>query len=104
VQQKKVLIKEQKEQNQCGSTNIFNSNIDFQCPGTQNDYEEELNFLESWLATPSLDDICIEVVEMNVEDNIDDEEINEIFRYWSLEEMKLFYGLMLQKIDDKSAL
>ena len=41
---------------------------------------------------------------MNVEDNIDDEEINLIFRYWSLEEMKLFYGLTLQNIDDESAL
>ena len=41
---------------------------------------------------------------MNTEDNMHDEEINEIFRYWSLEEMKLFYGLMLQNIDDESAL
>lgn len=40
VRQKETLIIEQKEQNQCGSTNIFNSNIDFKCAGTQNDFEE----------------------------------------------------------------
>ena len=57
----KPLITEEKEQNQCGSTNIFNSNIDFQCATTQNDYEEELNFLEAWLATPCLNELCIEV-------------------------------------------
>lgn len=40
---------------------------------------------------------------MNVEDNINDEQINEIFKYWSLEEMKLYYRLMLQKkMDDEN--
>ena len=31
----------EKEHNQCGFANIFNSNIDFECASTQNDYEEE---------------------------------------------------------------
>lgn len=60
AQQEKAFIVEQKEHNQCGSANIFNSNNDFQCVGTQNDYEEELNFLEAWHTTPCLDKVCIE--------------------------------------------
>jgi len=66
------------------------------CIGTQNDYEEELNFLEAWLATPCLDELCIEVVEMNVEDKINDKKINQIFRYCSPEEILFYYNLMLQ--------
>lgn len=38
---------------------------------------------------------------MNLEDNMHDEQINEIFRYWSREEMKLYYSLMLQQIEDE---
>lgn len=71
------------------------------CVGTQNDYEEELNFLEAWLAKPCLDELYIEGAEMNLEDNMHDEQINEIFRYWSPEEMKLYYGLMLLQIGDE---
>lgn len=37
AQQQKALIAEHNEHNQCGSTNIFNSNIDFQCVGTHDD-------------------------------------------------------------------
>lgn len=39
---------------------FFNSNIDFECVGTHKDYEEQLNFLEAWLATPCLDEVCVE--------------------------------------------
>ena len=56
VQQEKALIAEQKNQNQCRSTNIFNYNIDFLCAGTQTDYEEELKFLEKWHETLCLDE------------------------------------------------
>lgn len=38
---------------------------------------------------------------MNVEDNIDDEKINEIFRYYNFEEIFFYYKLMLEKIDDE---
>ena len=38
---------------------------------------------------------------MNLEDNLDDEQINYFFRYWSHKEMKLYYGLMLEHIDDE---
>ena len=100
AQQDEALIVEQKEQNQSGFVNIFNSNIDFQCVGTQNNYEEQLNLLEACLAIPCLDEVCIEAIEMNVEDNMHDEEINEIFRYWSPKEMELYYGIMLQQIND----
>ena len=34
TQQEKALAIEQKDQNECRSTNIFNSSIDFQCAGT----------------------------------------------------------------------
>lgn len=50
-----------------------------------------------------LDEVCIEAVEMNVEDNMHDEEIIEIFKYWSPEEMKLYYCIVLQQIDDKNS-
>lgn len=63
-------------------------------------YEEQLNFFEAWLATPFLDKVCIEATEMNVEDNMHDEHINGIFRYWSFEEIILYSHLMLQHIDD----
>lgn len=101
AQLKEAFIAKKDEQNQLGSTNIFNSNIDFQSADTQNDYEEELFFLEAWLATPCLDKVCIEATKKHVEDILDDENINEIFRYWSHEEMKLYYGLMLQQINDE---
>lgn len=48
-----------------------------------------------------LDKVYIEVAEMNVEDTMHDEEINEIFKYWSPEEMKMYYGVILQWIDDE---
>ena len=39
---------------------------------------------------------------MDLEDNLDDENINEIFRFQNSKEMKLYYELMLQqKIDDE---
>jgi len=39
---------------------------------------------------------------MNIEDNMDDiENENEIFMYWSLEEIKFYYELMLQQIDNQ---
>lgn len=64
-------------------------------------FKGQLNFLEAWLATPCFDEVQKEVVEMNIEDSMHDEEIYEIFRYWSFEEMELYYGLMLQQIDDE---
>lgn len=54
-QLKKALIIEQKDQNQCCSENYFYSNIDFKCASTQIDNEEELNFIETWLAILCLD-------------------------------------------------
>jgi len=41
----KALISEQKEQKQYGSANIFNLNIDFQCAGKQDDYEERVKVI-----------------------------------------------------------
>jgi len=38
---------------------------------------------------------------MIVEDNINEEQINEIFKYWNPEEILLYYNLMLQQIDDE---
>lgn len=35
----------------------------------------------------------------NVENNLDNENINEIFKYWNREEIKSYYDLILQKID-----
>ena len=40
---------------------------------------------------------------MNVEDNINDEKINEIFKFWSPEEILFYYNLMLQQIDDEKS-
>ena len=99
--QKKALTAEQKDRNKCCSENIFNSNIDFQCAGTHIDYEEELNFIETWLATPCLDEIYTEDVDMNDKDDMHDEHVNEIFRYWSFEEIRYYSNLMLQQIDDE---
>lgn len=98
MQEEKVVIEEKKEKNQYDATNVFKLTIDFQCVDKYDNYEEEVKFLEVWLPTWCFDKICIEVAEMNVEDNIDDEKINEIFMYWSPEEMKLYYELMLRKI------
>ena len=36
------------------------------------------------------DKVYIEVIEMNVEDNMHDEHMKEIFRYWSFEEIKFY--------------
>ncbi len=86
VEDEKNLITKEKGENQSGSTNIFNSNIDFGCASKQNSCEWELNFLQAWISTPCLDKICIEGVEINVEGNLDDENINEIFGV-----MKIFF-------------
>lgn len=78
-------------------------------PRWNNIIEEEFEFLEAWLETPCVDDVCIEVTTTNIVDNMGDvekENFNEIFMYWSPEEIKFYYELMLQwiynkKIDDK---
>ena len=45
-------------------------------------HEEELKLLEAWLEKPCIDDACIEIAAMNIEDNMDDiENENEIFMY-----------------------
>ena len=98
-----MLLHQQKEQNRCGFAVVFTLTINFQCVGTLNDYEEELNSLKAWLATPFLNEVCIEVSKINVEDNIDDGQINEIFGYWSREEILFYYNLMLQQIDDEKS-
>ena len=54
-------------------------------------------FLESWIEPICFDEVCIEVAAMNVEDSVDVvKNHKEIFMYWSLEERKFYYGLMLQ--------
>ena len=83
AQQEKVSIAEQKEQNQRGFGDVFTLTIDFQCAGKKNDYEEELNFLETWLATPCINEVYTEIIDVNVEDIMHDEHVNEIFKYWS---------------------
>ena len=95
-----VSIAEQKEQKQCGFGDVFTLTIDFQCASKQI-YEEVLKFLETWLATPCLAEVYTEVVDMNVEDNMHDEHVNGIFKYWSYEEIKYYFDLMLQQIDDE---
>jgi len=68
-------------------------------------YEEELKFLEAWLEKTCVDDVCIKDVVTNVEDNMADiknENVNEIFVYWSSEDIKFYYELLLQQIDNQS--
>ena len=60
-----------------------------------------LKFIETWLATPCLVEVYTEVVDMNVEDNMHDENMNEIFMHWSYEEIRYCSKLMLQQIDDE---
>ena len=103
MQQQKALITEKKDQNQCRSENVFYSNIYFQCAGTQNDYEKELKFIETWLATPCLDEIYTEDVDMNDEDDMHDEHVNEILMHWSFEEIRYYSNPMLQRIDDEKS-
>lgn len=38
---------------------------------------------------------------MNDEDDMHDEHVNEIFRYWSYEEIRYYSNLMLQQIADE---
>ena len=47
------------------------------------------------LATLCLDEVYTKVVDMNVEVSMHDEHVNEIFRYWSFEEIKYYSHLML---------
>jgi len=101
MQKEKNIIAKQKEKNQCGFAYSFTLTVDFQHVSKQDDYEEKLKFLEAWLATPCLDEVYIEVAHMNVEDNIHDEHNNEIFKYWSFEEIKIYSHFMLQHIDDQ---
>ena len=37
---------------------------------------------------------------MNVEDDMHDEHVNEIFMHWSFEKIRYYSNLMLQQIDD----
>ena len=80
-------------------------------------FEEDLNFLEEWLEKPQLteDYMVIEeekycITDTKIESIYDensmdigeeDAEIEEIFTKWSLEEIKFYYELMLQQIDDQ---
>lgn len=60
-------------------------------------FEKELKFLEAWLERPCFNEASIEAATMNVEDNMDDvenEDINEIFIYGSPKEIKHYYGLI----------
>jgi len=44
-------------------------------------FEGKLMFLEAWLVTICLYELCLEVVAMNLEDKLDGENINKIYRY-----------------------
>ncbi len=49
-----------------------------------------------------MDEVLIEVAVMNIENSMKDVEtknVNQIFMYWSLQEIKFYYELMLQQID-----
>ena len=38
---------------------------------------------------------------MNVEDDMHDEHVNELFMYWSFEELRYYSNPMLKQIDDE---
>jgi hypothetical protein len=81
-------------------------------------FEEDLKFLEEWLEKPQLTEDCMVIEEekdcitdtkiesIYDENSMDigeeDAEIEEIFTKWSLEEIKFYYELMLQQIDDQN--
>ena len=67
------------------------------------DYEEELKFIETWLATPCLVEVYTVAVDMNVEDNMHDEHVKEILMRSSFEEIRYYSNPMLQKIDDEKS-
>ena len=48
-----------------------------------------------------LDEVYTEVVDMNVEDNMHDENMNDIFMHWSYEEIIYCSNVTLEHIDDK---
>lgn len=50
---------------------------------------------------PCPDEVYIEAAKKNVEDNMHDEHVNEILRYWSFAERKFYSHVMLQQIDDE---
>jgi hypothetical protein len=84
------------------------------------DYDAEIKFIEKWINKPDYDEDCMVIEEeencitdTKIESIYDenpmdigeeDVEIEEIFMKWSLEEIKFYYELMLQKLMIKSSM
>jgi hypothetical protein len=106
-EERKTLLEEQNEKNQYGSSYDFSYDCNnvFECAGLQdnNSFSVVTDYEENMKENEEIDEENIESIydENSMDIGEEDAEIEEIFMKWSLEEIKFYYELMLQQIDDQ---